>query len=559
MELGIYLAIAGVVLVIFIFQSIRYRIQQKNMILRKLEDAWGNRPDREYTYEEFEGITHYFLHSSKEKDYVVDDITWNDLDMDSIFMLLNNTNSSVGEEYLYNLLRTPIKDEEQLKERNRLIEYFYSHKETSIEFGKKYTALGRTKKFSIYQYIQNLTQLGKRSNLKHIASFIMLLASIGLLLVFPPVGIVAVLCTITFNVVMYYKYKAEVENYFICFKYIVHLILTAEEIADLNITELKEYNDKLRVLCANLKSLKKGSSLLTSNNATGNLVDIIMDYFRMVTHIDLMKFNSMLGYTLKHMEDVTKLYETLGFIESMKAAASFRGMTAYYTVPKFHDKKQLAFEDIYHPMIDEPVANSLNEDKPVLLTGSNASGKSTFLKSIAINAVLAQTIYTCMAKEYKTPFYDIYTSMALRDDLENNESYYIVEIKSLKRIIDKVKEGRPVLCFVDEVLRGTNTVERIAASSCILRMLAQSQIMCFAATHDIELTHILERYFSNYHFQEEVKDNQVIFNYILYGGRAVSRNAIKLLGVMGYDKQIIENAEKSAINFLQNGIWDNFS
>ena len=105
------------------------------------------------------------------------------------------------------------------------------------------------------------------------------------------------------------------------------------------------------------------------------------------------------------------------------------------------------------------------------------------------------------------------------------------------------------------MLRGTNTIERIAASGQILKSLSRENVMCFAATHDIELTHMLEKQYSNYHFQEEVVENDIKFDYILYSGRAVSRNAIKLLGVLGYENYIIEDANKSAENFLGTGIW----
>ena len=102
---------------------------------------------------------------------------------------------------------------------------------------------------------------------------------------------------------------------------------------------------------------------------------------------------------------------------------------------------------------------------------------------------------------------------------------------------------------------GTNTLERIAASSQILNSFAKSGAMCFAATHDIELTHILEKEFSNYHFQEQVEDNLVLFDYLLYRGRAVSRNAIKLLGIMGYSQDIIDRADQAANYFLEHGEW----
>ena len=148
--------------------------------------------------------------------------------------------------------------------------------------------------------------------------------------------------------------------------------------------------------------------------------------------------------------------------------------------------------------------------------------------------------------------------MALRDDLAGGDSYYIVEIKSLKRILNRLEEeGNPVLCFVDEVLRGTNTVERIAASTQILKSLSKASVLCFAATHDIELTHLLKKYYNNYHFEEEIVDNDVVFHYQLMRGRAVTRNAIKLLGVMGYDEEIIKEAEGLAEGFLEKGSWEN--
>ena len=150
-----------------------------------------------------------------------------------------------------------------------------------------------------------------------------------------------------------------------------------------------------------------------------------------------------------------------------------------------------------------------------LLSGENASGKSTFIKAAALNAILAQTIHTVCAKSYQASFFKVFTSMALTDNLFESESYYIVEIKSLKRILDAIEDNIPVLCFVDEVLRGTNTVERIAASSRILHSVANANALMFAATHDIELTYMLENSFENYHFEEKVLENQVLFDYQL--------------------------------------------
>ena len=146
--------------------------------------------------------------------------------------------------------------------------------------------------------------------------------------------------------------------------------------------------------------------------------------------------------------------------------------------------------------------------------------------------------------------------MALTDNLFEGDSYYIVEIKSIKRILDAAREkGCKVLCFVDEVLRGTNTIERIAASTQILKVFADSKIKCFAATHDIELTQLLKGQYQLYHFEGNVTDNDVHFDYVMKGGPATNRNAIKLLGALGYDKDIVDKAQHMADRFLESGSW----
>ena len=149
--------------------------------------------------------------------------------------------------------------------------------------------------------------------------------------------------------------------------------------------------------------------------------------------------------------------------------------------------------------------------------------------------------------------------MALRDDISSGESYFIVEIRSLKRILDESRKKEPLLCVIDEVLRGTNTIERIAASSQILNALRGNWLLSFAATHDIELSYILDEIYTNYHFEEEVREHEVVFNYLLQPGRATTRNAIRLLDMLGYDPKLVKNAGNAAADFERTGVWTKIS
>ena len=145
--------------------------------------------------------------------------------------------------------------------------------------------------------------------------------------------------------------------------------------------------------------------------------------------------------------------------------------------------------------------------------------------------------------------------MALQDDLLAGESYYIVETRSLKRILDAAKENNAILCVVDEVLRGTNTVERIAASSEVLQAMASTGLLCLAATHDIELCDLLNGSYGLYHFEEQVGENEMLFDYVIREGKATTRSAINLLQLIGFDQQIVDNAHEKADRYLETGVW----
>lgn len=557
MDKYIYIYLFLGILLFLVIKFYYHQRENRRNFLYKAKRQWGQIPEREYEYDEFERISHYYRNKEEGLSDAIDDITWNDLNMDHIFMLMNHTYSSIGEEYLYMILRTPLFSHKILKERNRLSDFFASHEEIRLKLQVIFAQIGRVRGISVSDYINRLHDVENTGNGVHYSILAATLLSFVTIFIYPLLGVPVFILVLSYNILQYYKQKGRVEAYFSCFGQITKMLNYSKNISRLHIGEIQEYSNEMNEIYKELAAFRKGTGYLSTNNMTGSPLDLIMDYVRIITHIDLIKFNSMLKVFKDKKEVVENLLEVLGKLESAIAIASFRESLDYYSYPEFVDDKnaKLSFKDIYHPAIENPVVNSLEESKGVLVTGSNASGKSTFLKTVAINAILSQTIYTSLAKEYKANYYTIMSSMALKDDLMSNESYYIVEIKSLKRILDKVDGERPILCFIDEVLRGTNTVERIAASGQILKSFAKDKVMCFAATHDIELTHMLEDYYSNYHFQEEVVENDIKFDYILYSGRAVSRNAIRLLSILGYENKIIEDADRSAENFLETGKW----
>ena len=549
-------------LLLFVFalvwSMVRENNKRKKKFLEKIKKSWGAVPTREYSWDELEQISAYHK-AQPTNSFVIDEITWNDLDMDRIFMLMNQTVSSAGEDYLYAMLHRLEFSEERLKERERLFCFLKKEEKTRIRCQQILTTLRKPRGLSLYQsiHVEKDCQVG--SPIREILSCVLFFASLVAFMIVPAYGVFAFLAVSGINIITYLKGKEEINRYLGGFRSVMQLIGCADTLEKAGISELSEYTKRLKDCKKALGSFRKGSFLVVNHDGMETGPEAVMlDYIRMMTHIDLIKFNSMMKAMREHQKEIEEMIEIFGLLDACISIASFRELLPYYCSPKFDsDKKRavLDVENLYHPLILEPVANSIKTTKAVLVTGSNASGKSTFLKMVAINAILAQTIHTCMATECKMSYFRVMTSMALRDDLESKESYYIVEIKSLKRILDSAKEETPLLCIVDEVLRGTNTIERIAASSEILASLCLPHVLSFAATHDIELTYMLEEYYTNYHFEEEVKEDDVKFNYLLKKGRVTTRNAIRLLKMTGYDDSIVEASKNAVVRFEQEGSW----
>jgi len=552
-----YIAFIVAVVVILLIITITGNLdnqKKKKKYLLQLQKMYGTFSGKEIKPELLESISSYYRRHQKESQ--IDDITWNDLELDRLYQMMDCMQSSAGEEYLYFTLRTPKVSKEELEKQESLIEFFDCHEKERIHFQALCKELGKTGKYSFYDYMDYLIDLGKRSNLKQqIINALFIPAIVGIF-INTPVGLVSLFFLICYNMATYFKEKDDIAPYITSFLYIMRMLRFTEKLEKMKLPELETY---VIQMSQNRKKFRKFSShanlIMSDMAASGNPLELILDYLKMVFHIDIMKFNSMLSELQAHVLDVDEIVTVVGFLESTIAIGNYRNALETYCIPEYIQEKRICCTDIYHPYIENPVKNSIDTEKGILLTGSNASGKSTFLKTIALNAITAQTLNTVAAEHYEACFFHIYSSMSLRDSLSSGESYYMVEIRSLKRILDVIRESRePVLCFVDEVLRGTNTVERIAASTQILKSLVGNSV-CFAATHDVELTTLLKGLYANYHFTEEVAEGDVLFNYKLQEGPATTRNAIKLLETIGYESGMIKEANQQAEHFLETGVW----
>ncbi|MBR3040841.1 MAG: hypothetical protein IKI20_09390 [Lachnospiraceae bacterium] len=549
----ILLVIFGLLAAVIIIGKVMEKNKERDF-RKKLNRDFDKPLSKEYSRERKQSINGYFLRHADDC-FVLDDITWNDFELDRFIKTFNHSYSSVGDEYYYARLRMPkISAEDCDFERlEEVIRYFSEDEKLREDYQVLMAKLGRSGKFSLYSYLDFLSAIPSDKPVITIIDWLLYLASIGMMFFSGLfyLGLILLILLVIVNIIVYLSRIRRIEPYFASFTYILRIIKTAEK-------TVKRLPDSFRIekekLIGARKKLSKISTanivFLQSDNssAVGDMGNGLLSFFKMFFQFDIFLFYRMKKQIENHGDAVDDLFETLGFLDFGVNVLSFRRTLQYYSVPEFIDQCGIHTTEMVHPLLlSDGVANSISTEKGVLLTGSNASGKSTFLRMIGLNAVLAQSLHTVYAKEYTAPLYRVYSSMSIRDNLESGESYYMAEIKSIKRILDAIQdESGPVLCFVDEVLRGTNTKERIAAGAEIMRSMQQKHTICFAATHDLELASILVPEFENYHFDEEIKDDDILFPYQLKKGYATSRNAIALLRIMGYPEDIVSNALENA-------------
>ena len=259
------------------------------------------------------------------------------------------------------------------------------------------------------------------------------------------------------------------------------------------------------------------------------------------------------------IEPLRTMYDIIGELDAAQAVASYREGLCHFTKPRFTDSSaELRIDGGYHPLIQEAVANTIAiKDKGILITGSNMSGKSTFLRTVGVNAILAQTIYTCFADKYEAKILRVSSSISKADDLTLGKSFYYLEAERLLKLMQFADSAIPSILIIDELLSGTNYIERLAASEAILEYLIKQNCLVVIATHDLDLAGKLINTYQCYHFTDRVTEEGLNFDYKLKDGITRTRNAIKLLEYLKYPQQIIGKATLNIADFVDEDIDGN--
>ncbi|KAB7731626.1 DNA mismatch repair protein MutS [Rudanella paleaurantiibacter] len=246
-------------------------------------------------------------------------------------------------------------------------------------------------------------------------------------------------------------------------------------------------------------------------------------------------------------------FKALAELEALNSLAGFAYAHPTYVRPDIVEDNRLTLQaqQAAHPLLapGKGVANSLTLDgngETVLITGSNMSGKSTFLRTLGANGVLALTGAVVSAERFVISPVRIFTSMRTQDSLEESTSSFYAELKRLQTLIRLAgqPDGIPVLYFLDEILKGTNSADRHRGAEALIRQLHQTSASGFVSTHDLELGQLTHpdgtplHFVRNYHFQSDIRDGKLLFDYQLRDGICQSFNASQLMRSIGIDMDL---------------------
>lgn len=507
--------------------------------------------------EDIDSVSSYWKNKKKATTVYdgVDQFTWDDLAMQEVFEKINYTKSNVGSEYLFNQLRDINPNSSNTEEKEALYQLLENDQSLREKVLLILSSLGKRNYANTSAYFYQFND----QKIKYAYVYVMLaclpILSIAFMIFNFKYGISSLFGSFVLNLAIYYRNKRLLENDLHSITYVASITNTGKSLATINHPKFSVYRE---IFKGDGRKLKRtsfwGKVLSIGSNKSGDF-DVLYEYFRIVFLLDFIAYNQIVKTMATYRDAYKNLWESIGELDAAIAVAFYRKSLMTYTTPTFIDDEELHFEDLAHPLLDDPVTNSSTLGKNILITGSNASGKSTYIKAIAINAILAQTIHTVLATKWVMKPSYIVTSMAIQDSVLDGDSYFIAEIKSLKRIIKLSEEKKPMIAFIDEILKGTNTVERIAASASIMEWLAKNKGMTIIASHDIELTEMAGIFYSNYHFRESIENHEVHFDYKVHEGPSTTRNAIKLLEVLQYPASVTTQANQFAEHFTDQREW----
>jgi len=503
--------------------------------------------------DELKALAGDYLHFEDGTEYIPQNHLYaNDIDIlgrASLFQYINRTTSDMGAATLANWLLQPA-TEEVIPQRQSAIKELNNN----VSWKQELQATGKEKK------IKKETQTKLQDWLLEESSFIKNNYWIWLKYLIPAIIITVIFLNIfsfisnpirnyfllASAILAFYIAKKVMIVYFQVSKMVDELDVMADSIQLIQKAEFKTpLLQKLQsvfvyknMASAELKSLK---SILARFDYRMNPVVFIP--LAIILQWDLQQVIALEKWKKSNQQNINKWFEALGELEAISSLT-----TIYFNHPNWCfpalQKEHFSIKGnvIGHPLINQKRVNNYidieHKGELMLITGSNMAGKSTYLRSIGINVVLAMAGSVVCAETFSVSPVQLMTSMRISDNLEENTSTFYAELKKLKGVIDKVNNHEKVFILLDEILRGTNSLDRHTGSKALIQQLIKHNAAGIIATHDIELAKLKDEYpanILNYYFDVQVSNDELYFDYRLKQGVCSSLNASILMKKIGIE------------------------
>jgi len=515
----------------------------KRKTKERLSASFGTIKDDTFT---FELIERYFKKKDKTGAFqVLSDKTCNDLDFKEIFMFVDRTTSKVGQQFLYHTLRTITTDSDKFITQEKIIDRISNDAELRLKLQLQLDQLNKDDTYYITSLFQDEhLKEPKWFFITRLLSFTSVLSL--LLLPFNPQLLFVLFGVFIINIGIHIWNKRNLDQYFGSIPQLLRLNGVAKEFLKYDLFDEinKDIPDSIAVIdkVRNRMSFFKLEAKLESDSEV--VFWAMLEFIKTLFLLEPLLLFGVLKQLNTKRKEIENIFSFVGYIDTIISIASLREGLSLFCIPEINCKcKILEANAVYHPLIEDCVTNSIRvNDKSILLTGSNMSGKTSFIRTIGISAITGLTLNTCFAGQFSMPRTRVYSAIRISDDLMNDKSYYFEEVLTIKEMIEQSGNGTPNLFLLDEIFKGTNTVERISAGKAVLSFLARANNIVFVSTHDIELAELLKDEYVLYHFSEKVDHKTVDFDYKLKEGKLKNRNAIRILQINDYPDSIINEA-----------------
>jgi hypothetical protein len=534
------------------FQSRRWR----RRLVERLRSEWGG-PRTQRGSADGTGFYHAayggLLRGS------LDSTTWADLILDAVFGFVDRTGSVLGREVLYSRLRETRGSQEELLDFDRLAERFERDDRGRLAVQTSLAGITERSATTAWQLALETPQAMPVWMQWLLPGFALTVATILVAIVVKPVLISAAVPVIAGALILRTRIAWRISPWVAPFLSVGQILQAARRVVAVEppteptTVVVREHLPKL----ARLGGIARWLGRDPSRSDLAALGAEYLNWFFCADGIALLLAS---GVVARYQRELREVAEALGRLDAAIAVASVRAGSRWAR-PEFVDSSAPAcLVGITHPLVNDCVPNTvtLGPVDGVILTGANMTGKSTFIRAIGTNVILAQSLCTAFAQSYQAPWMGVRSCINPSDSLEEGKSLYQMEAETVVSILAQAAEGGVTLCLFDELFRGTNSVDRVGASAAVYASLVNagqpqiqpsrlfSRSFVVAATHDLELVRFVGPGFAAFHFGDRVALNRLEFDYRLRPGVAPSRNAIALLQLLGAPKAVVDDAQARA-------------